>query len=89
MKELYRKLKKGFDDIEAGRTRPFEEAIGDIRKQRKLLIEQYDKVQLKTGEIAWIVEIFDNGKAYLADIDRKDDTETEWLYPSEIEKVLK
>lgn len=27
-------------------------------------IEQYDKVQLKTGKIAWIVEIFDNGKKY-------------------------
>ena len=52
-------------------------------------IEQYDKVQLKTGEIAWIVENFDNGKSFLADIDREGGTETDYVYPDEIEKVYK
>jgi len=52
-------------------------------------IEQYDKVQLKTGEIAWIVEIFDDGKAFLADIDREQGTETDNVFPDEIARVIK
>ena len=39
----------------------------------------YDKVRLKTGETATIVEIYEIGVAYEADIDRSDgsiDTDT-------------
>lgn len=32
-------------------------------------IEQYDKVRLKDGRTAYIVEIFEQGVAYLADVD--------------------
>ncbi len=42
-------------------------------------IKLYDKVQLKSGETASIVEIYENGVAYEADIDRLDgsiDTDT-------------
>ena len=52
-------------------------------------IKQYDRVMLKDGDYASIVEIFDGGKAFLADIDRKSGTETDWLKPEEIEKVLR
>lgn len=34
-------------------------------------IKEYDKVLLKTGEIAYIVEIWEQGIAYEADIDKK------------------
>jgi len=42
-------------------------------------IKLYDKVRLKTGETASIVEIYEIGVAYEADIDRLDgsiDTDT-------------
>lgn len=32
--ELYGLLKDGIDDIESGRTRPFSDALSDIRKRR-------------------------------------------------------
>lgn len=32
--ELYGLLKDGMDDIESGRTRPFPDALSDIRKRR-------------------------------------------------------
>jgi len=33
--ELYSQIKEGLDDIAAGNTRPFSEAMADIRKKRK------------------------------------------------------
>lgn len=33
--ELYSSIKQGLDDIDAGRTRSFSEAMKDIRKSRK------------------------------------------------------
>ena len=51
-------------------------------------IEQYDRVLLKNGDYASIVEIFDDGKAFLADVDKKTGTETDWLKPEEIDKVV-
>lgn len=51
-------------------------------------IEQYDRVLLTNGDYASIVEIFDGGKALLADIDRKDGTETDWIQPDDIVKVV-
>jgi hypothetical protein len=35
-------------------------------------IKLYDKVRLKTGEIAHIVEIFEPDKLYMADISKSD-----------------
>ena len=52
-------------------------------------IQEYDSVLLKDGDYASIVEIFDDGKAFIADIDRKTGTETEWLKPDNIEKAIK
>ena len=51
-------------------------------------IKQYDRVLLKDGNKAYIVEIFDDGKAFLADIDRNGDTDTDEITVDEIEKVL-
>lgn len=50
-------------------------------------VKQYDRVLLKDGHEASIVEVFDDGKAFLADID-KDDTYTEEIQYNEIEKIL-
>nr|DAE62585.1 MAG TPA: hypothetical protein [Caudoviricetes sp.]DAY74133.1 MAG TPA: hypothetical protein [Caudoviricetes sp.] len=51
-------------------------------------IKLYDRVLLKDGSKASIVEIFEEGKAFLADIDRNDDTDTDEISIDEIEKVL-
>lgn len=42
-------------------------------------IEMYDKVKLKTGEIAHIVEIYEQGAAYEADIEKSGDIETDTI----------
>ena len=53
-------------------------------------IEMFDKVLLKTGETAYIVEIYEQGVAYEADIDRADSTiETDTIKHADIKKVLK
>ena len=50
----------------------------------------FDKVLLKTGETAYIVEIYEQGVAYEADIDRADGTtETDTIKHADIKKVLK
>lgn len=51
-------------------------------------IEQYDRVKLKNGHEASVVEIFDDGKAFIVDIDKDGDTFTEEIELSEIEKVM-
>lgn len=51
-------------------------------------IKQYDKVLLKTGLTAFIVEIFEQGKAYLADIEYQTGTETEDISHDDIQQVL-
>ena len=51
-------------------------------------IKQYDRVLLKDGNKAYIVEIFGDGKAFLADIDKDDDTYTEVVKIEEIQEVL-
>lgn len=51
-------------------------------------IKLYDRVLLKDGSKASIVEIFEEGKAFLADIDRNGDTDTDEISIDEIEKVL-
>lgn len=51
-------------------------------------IKQYDRVLLKDGNKASIVEIFEEGKLFLADIDKDGDTYTEEVKAEEIDKVL-
>lgn len=51
-------------------------------------IKQYDRVLLKDGTRASIVEIFEKDKFFLADIDKDGDTYTEELKIEEIQKVL-
>lgn len=41
-------------------------------KDDKMKINLYDRVLLKDGSLASIVEIFEEDKAYLADIDKKE-----------------
>ena len=57
-------------------------------------IKMYDKVKLKDGREATIVEIYEQGKAYEADIlvDDKGDYpeyETETIKHEEIEEIIK
>ncbi len=53
-----------------------------------MILEQYDRVLLKDGDFATVVEIFGGGKAIIADIDRKDGTETDWIELADIEKIV-
>ena len=51
-------------------------------------IKQYDRVLLTDGNKASIVEIFEEGKLFLADIDKDGDTYTEEVKIDEIKEVL-
>lgn len=51
-------------------------------------IKKYDKVLLKSGQTAFITEIFEKGKAYLADVDYPEGTETEDIEYGQIDKVI-
>lgn len=51
-------------------------------------IEIYDKVKLKTGEIACIVEVYEQGTAYEADIEKEEGIETDTIKHSDIEYVF-
>lgn len=52
------------------------------------MINLYDKVLLKSGETAFIVEIYDQGVAYEADIERDGDTVTDTIRQSDIDKII-
>lgn len=51
-------------------------------------IKQYDRVLLTDGNQASIVEIFEEDKLFLADIDKDGDTFTEDVKIEEIKEVL-
>ena len=51
-------------------------------------IHLFDKVLLKTGRTAYIVEIYEPGVAYEADIDQDGETITETIRQSDIAKVI-
>lgn len=51
-------------------------------------IKQYDRVLLNDGCEATIVEIFEKDKAFLADIDKENDTYTEELSIDKIQKII-
>ena len=51
-------------------------------------IELYDRVLLKDGHYASIVEIFGDGSLLLADIDKLDDTYTEEICAEDILRIV-
>jgi len=52
-------------------------------------VEMFDKVLLKTGETAYIVEIYGDHEAYEMDIDKQDGKiETDTIWPDQIERKL-
>ena len=51
-------------------------------------VKLYDRVVLKDGCEASIVEIFEDGKAFIADIDRNGDTDTEEITIEDIKNIL-
>lgn len=54
-----------------------------------MIPKMYDKVLLKTGESAFIVEIYEPGIAYEADINKADgDTITDTIKQADIVKIL-
>lgn len=46
-KELYLSLKEGLKDIEEGNTRPFKEAMEEIRNRRTIESSEFDDLILK------------------------------------------
>lgn len=52
-------------------------------------IELYDKVKLKSGETAYIVEILGNGDSFVADVEKTDGTDTAFITLEQIEKIIK
>ncbi|MDY5835770.1 MAG: hypothetical protein SPK23_01405 [Eubacteriales bacterium] len=51
------------------------------------MIKQYDRVELVSGQEASIVEVLAPGKLYVADIDKDQDTYTDFLEDGEIKCV--
>jgi hypothetical protein len=52
-------------------------------------VEIYQKIRLKDGRFGHIVEIFNDGEAYMADIAMPDgEFETETIFPKDIKSVL-
>lgn len=52
-------------------------------------LEMFDKVRLKTGETAFVVEIYNSGEAYEMDIDKSDGSiVTDTVWPHQIDKKL-
>lgn len=51
-------------------------------------IKLYDRVLLKGGNEASIVEILEKGKTFIADIDRNSDIDTDEISIEDIDKVL-
>ncbi len=52
-----------------------------------MFIKLYDKVKLKNGKTAYIVEIYEQGIAYEADIEEAGETVTDTITHSEILSV--
>lgn len=53
-----------------------------------MLIQLYDKVKLKDGRNATIVEIYEQGIAYEADIEQDDDYVTDTIKQEDILETL-
>ncbi|MDR0819826.1 MAG: hypothetical protein LBN43_09695 [Oscillospiraceae bacterium] len=52
-------------------------------------LEIFQKIRLKSGKTAHVVEIFNNGEAYLADVNISDgEYATETIYPEDIQSVI-
>lgn len=51
-------------------------------------IKLYDKVKLKDGRDASIVEILGEKEAFIADIDIDGDFETDTIYPEQINYII-
>ncbi len=49
-------------------------------------LKLFDKVLLKTGEVAYIVEVLKH--TYVCDIEKASGTDTEFVDPDDIAKVL-
>ncbi len=54
-----------------------------------MILQMFDKVQLKTGETAYIVEIYKDGEAYEMDINKPDGRViTDTVQKQQIEKKI-
>lgn len=51
-------------------------------------IQLYDIVRLKSGEEATIVEILGDGKAFVADVEKPDGTDTNFIELEQIESII-
>lgn len=57
------------------------------RRVVTMKLKMFDKVILKTGETAYVVEIYNHGEAYEMDIDQKDGSiVTDTVRPNQIER---
>ncbi|MCM1165350.1 MAG: hypothetical protein NC299_12265 [Lachnospiraceae bacterium] len=49
-------------------------------------LKLFDKILLKTGETAYIVDVLTRG--YICDIEKANGTDTDFVAPDDIEKLL-
>ena len=52
-------------------------------------LDMYQKIRLKDGKIGYIIEIFNDGEAYMIDIKLDDgEYEQKTVYPKDIQSVI-
>ncbi len=51
-------------------------------------IKLYDRVKLKSGYEASVVEILEENKIYICDIDKQNDTFTDFVTYEEIDQII-
>lgn len=55
------------------------------------ILKLFDKIELKTGEVAYVVEVLsapDKPLKYICDIERASGTDTDFVSPDEIARLL-
>ncbi len=57
-----------------------------LDKERIIMLKLFDKVLLKTGETAYIVDVLEH--SYVCDIEKASGTDTDFVDPDDIAKVL-
>lgn len=53
-----------------------------------MIIEQYDRIRLKDGRTATVVEVFGDNEWFIIDVDLDGDWETIGAFKNEIQEIL-
>ena len=52
-------------------------------------VEQYDRIQLISGETGYVVEVLEKNKAFIVDVERNNDYDNEIVFYDHVKKIIK